>query len=152
MIKPISDRRFRLSSRSGFTLIELMVVLVILGLLAAVVYPKLTGRGQQARVDTAKVQVRLLEDALHQFEVENGFYPSTEQGLAALVSKPTTGREPLKYREGGYLDRIPKDPWGGEYRYISPGSHGSFDIISYGADGLPGGEGDSADINNWELR
>ena len=140
------------AANAGFTLIELMVVLVILGLLAAIVYPKLTGQGQKARVDAAKVQVRLLEDALHQFEVENGFYPTTEQGLAALVAKPTTGREPTKYRAGGYLDRVPQDPWGNEYRYLSPGAHGAFDLSSYGADGLPGGDGDSADINNWEIR
>ncbi len=140
------------AANEGFTLIELMVVLVILGLLAAVVVPRLGGKTQEARIDVAKTQIRLISDALNQFEVENGFYPSTDQGLDALVSPPTTGREAKKFRQGGYLDRVPTDPWENEYRYLSPGAHGAFDISSYGADGLPGGEGNDADINSWEIK
>ncbi len=138
---------------AGFTLIELLVVLVILGLLAGIVMPRLFGRGEEAKRTAAKVQMRVLEDALHQFEVDNGFYPSTEQGLDALVRMPTVGRVPQNWREGGYLEKsaIPKDPWGNDYLYLSPGNHGDFDLISYGADGEPGGEGKFADINNWEL-
>ncbi len=140
------------SSRSGMTLIELMVVLVILGLLAALVYPKVAGQGQKARVDATKAQIRLLEDALQRFEVDNGFYPTTEQGLSALVAMPASGRELNNWQEGGYLSKssVPKDPWGNDFRYVSPGANGSIDISSYGADGLPGGDGTSADINNWE--
>jgi general secretion pathway protein G len=141
-----------LRSRDGLTLIELMVVLVILGLMAALVFPKLTGTTGKARIQTAQIQIRALEDALNQFEVENGFFPTTEQGLEALAAKPSTGREAKKWREGGYMDKVPKDPWGNEYRYVSPGANGSFDLSSFGSDGVPGGEGDSADINSWELR
>lgn len=137
---------------AGFTLIELMVVLVILGLLAAVVVPKLTGQSERARVDVAKTQVKLLEDALNQFEVDNGFYPSTDQGLQALVTQPNIGREAKKWRKGGYLDRLPQDPWGSDYHYLSPGAHGPFDISSYGADGLPGGDENNADVNSWEIK
>ncbi|GAB4277148.1 MAG: type II secretion system major pseudopilin GspG [Deferrisomatales bacterium] len=138
---------------AGFTLIELLVVLVILGLLAGIVMPRLFGRGEEAKRTTAKVQIRILEDALHQYEVDNGTYPTTEQGLEALVSQPTVGHLPQNWREGGYLEKstVPKDPWGNPYVYISPGNHGPFDLMSYGADGEPGGEGKYADVNNWEL-
>lgn len=138
---------------AGFTLIELLVVLTILGLLAGLVMPRLFGRGEEAKITAARVQIRVLEDALRQFEVDNGFYPDTEQGLDALVREPTVGRAPARWRQGGYLERgmVPKDPWGNPYVYLSPGNRGDFDLLSYGADGEPGGEGKFADIANWDI-
>ncbi len=140
------------ASNAGFTLVELLVVITVLGILAAIVLPKFTGQTAAAKTKAAKIQIRSLEDALNQFEVENGFYPATEQGLEALVSKPSTGKEAKNWREGGYLQKstVPKDPWDNKYIYLSPGSHGAFDITSYGADGMPGGEGENADINSWD--
>lgn len=144
-------RNRRRRHEAGFTLIELLVVLVILGLLAGIVLPRLTGTSEKARRDAARVQISALEDTLQHFEVDNGFYPSTEQGLDALVNEPTTGRAPTRWREGGYLDKVPKDPWKNPYVYISPGSDGRpYDLLSYGADGEPGGEGDYADITSWD--
>ena len=142
----------RLDDR-GFTLIEIMVVVIILGLLAAIVAPRLIGRAGEAKQTSARVQMESLETALKLYKLDNGFYPSTEQGLQALIEAPSVGRIPSKWRQGGYLEkgRLPKDPWGNEYIYISPGLHGDFDIISYGADGEPGGEGEDADIYNWEI-
>ncbi|MDW7709275.1 MAG: type II secretion system major pseudopilin GspG [Deferrisomatales bacterium] len=138
---------------AGFTLIELLVVLTILGLLAGLVMPRLFGRGEDAKITAARIQIRVLEDALRQFEVDNGFYPDTEQGLEALVREPTVGRVPTRWRAGGYLEKsvVPRDPWGNPYVYLSPGNHGDFDLLSYGADGEPGGEGRFADIANWDL-
>ncbi|GAB4540627.1 MAG: type II secretion system major pseudopilin GspG [Thermodesulfovibrionia bacterium] len=137
----------------GFTLIELMVVIVILGILAAIIAPKLVGRTDDARVTQAKIQIRNLETALKLFKMDNGFYPSTEQGLEALVTEPTIGQIPKNYRKGGYLEqkKLVLDPWGNPYIYICPGTNGEYDIISYGADGKPGGEGYDADITNWDL-
>ncbi len=140
--------------QNGFTLIEIMVVVIILGLLAGIVLPKILGREEEARSTTAKVQIKSLESALYQFKLHSGFYPTTDQGLDALIKKPETGRIPSKWQEGGYLTpaRIPKDPWGKDYIYISPGSEGrEFEIISYGADGEPGGEGKNADIESWKI-
>jgi general secretion pathway protein G len=130
-----------------------MVVLFILAILAAIVAPRLIGRTDDARVVEAKVQIRNFDTALKLFKMDNGFYPSTEQGLEALVKKPTIGRIPENYREGGYLEKkkIAPDPWDNPYIYISPGIQGEYDIISYGADGLPGGEGYDTDITNWDL-
>jgi general secretion pathway protein G len=142
----------RLRDRAGFTLIEIMVVIVILGLLAALVVPKLIGRTEEAKKTQSRVQIRSIEQALELFKLDNGFFPTTDQGLEALVRMPDSGRSPKNYRKGGYLDRIPKDPWGNAYVYVSPGSHGDYDISSYGADGAPGGEGEDADINSWENR
>jgi general secretion pathway protein G len=139
----------------GFTLIEIMVVVIILGLLAGLVLPRILGQEEKARVEAAKVQIRALEGALDAWKLDNGFYPSTDQGLDALIKKPETGRIPSKWREGGYLKpaRIPKDPWGKDYVYISPGSEGrEYEIISYGADGEPGGEGNNADIESWKIQ
>lgn len=133
----------------GFTLIELMVVVVILGVLAAIVVPKFIGRDEQAKRTAAAVQIKSLEAALGLFKLDNGFYPSTDQGLAALVTKPSVGRTPKKYRSGGYIKVTPKDPWGTPFIYISPGTHDKFDIVAYGADGEPGGEGDDADVQSW---
>jgi len=144
----------RKDMRAGFTLIELMVVIAILGILAALVAPSIIGRKEDAMRAAAKAQIKNFEQALKLFYVDNGFYPSTEQGLQALVEKPTIGRIPTRWREGGYLESktVPKDPWGNPYVYISPGIHNKdFDIISYGADGQEGGEGKDADIQSWAL-
>jgi general secretion pathway protein G len=134
----------------GFTLIELMVVIVILGLLAALVVPKLIGRTEEAKRTQARIQIKNISQAVELFKLDNGFYPSTEQGIEALVRAPEAGRIPNNYRRGGYLERVPKDPWGNEYIYLSPGTYGDYDIMSYGADAAPGGEGEDADINSWE--
>ena len=139
---------------AGFTLLEIIVVVFILGLLAAIVAPKIIGRTDDARIAEAKVQIKNFETALKLFKLDNGFYPATEQGLAALVEKPATGQIPQKYREGGYLEqkKIPLDPWNNPYIYISPGLHGDFDIASLGADGREGGEGKDADIMSWDMQ
>ena len=139
----------------GFTLIEIMVVVIILGLLAGIVLPKILGREEEAKVSTAKIQMKSIESALDAFKLDNGFYPTTDQGLSALIKKPEVGRIPDKWKEGGYLKpaRIPKDPWGKDYLYFSPGNEGrDYEIISYGADSEPGGEGKNADIESWKIQ
>ena len=143
-----------LNSRSGFTLIEIMVVIVILAMLAALVGPKLMGRTDDAKIQTTRTQISNLETALKLYKLDNGTYPSTEQGLNALVAKPTVGVIPKNYKDGGYLEKkqVPKDGWGNDYLYVSPGEHGDYDMFSYGADGAKGGEGKNADINNWETK
>ena len=143
-----------MKSQKGFTLIELMVVIIILGLLAGLVLPKIIGREEEAKVSAAKVQIKAFESALDGFKLDNGFYPDTDQGLQALIKKPEAGRIPDKWREGGYLKpaRIPKDPWGKDYLYFAPGGESrEYEIISYGADGEQGGEGKNADIESWKI-
>lgn len=142
----------RLSSR-GFTLIEIMVVIVILGILAAIIAPRIIGRTDEAKVTETKVQIRNLETALRMYKLDNGVYPATEQGLEALVEKPVIGTIPKNWHEGGYLEKkkVPNDAWGGRFVYVSPGLHGDYDIISYGADGAKGGEKFSADIESWNM-
>ena len=137
----------------GFTLIELMVVIIILGILAMYVGPKLMGKPGEAKQVKARMDIASLETALKMYKLDSGAYPGTEQGLQALVEKPETGVVPKKWKKGGYLEKgkVPKDPWGNDYVYLSPGLKGDFDIISYGADGAPGGEDENMDINNWEL-
>ncbi|MBV6342265.1 type II secretion system major pseudopilin GspG [Candidatus Magnetobacterium casense] len=141
------------SFSSGFTLLEVIVVVFILSLLAAVVAPRIIGRTDDARITEAKVQIRNLETALKLFKLDNGFYPSTDQGIDALVTKPQTGKLPGKYRDGGYMEqkKIPLDPWGNHYVYISPGLHGDYDLFSYGSDGQEGGEGKNKDIQSWDI-
>lgn len=137
----------------GFTLIELMVVIVILGILAGLIIPRIMGRPEEARRMKAVIQMEGLETALRLYKLDNGTYPSTEQGFQALVEAPTVGELPRAWREGGYLEKgkVPKDPWGNDYVYLSPGLHGDYDLISYGPDGEPGGEDKNEDINSWEL-
>jgi general secretion pathway protein G len=137
--------------QGGFTLIEIMVVVVILGILAAVVVPRIMDRPDEARVTKAKQDIRVLESALALYKLDNFSYPSTQQGLDALVSKPSGDPEPKNYKTGGYIKSLPKDPWGNAYQYLSPGSKGEIDIFSLGRDGKPGGEGMDADIGNWDL-
>lgn len=139
----------------GFTLIELMVVVIILGILALYIGPKIMGEPEKAKRVKAKMDIATLETALKMYKLDNGMYPSTEQGLQALVEAPETGVIPKNWRKGGYLEKnkVPKDPWGNEFVYISPGVHGDFDLISYGLDGVPGGEEEEdQDINNWEVQ
>ena len=137
----------------GFTLIELMVVIVILGILAGLIVPRIMGRPEQAKQLKAKIQIESLETALKLYKLDNGNYPDTQQGLQALIEKPETGNIPPKWKAGGYLEkgRLPKDPWGNDFIYLSPGLNGEYDLISYGADGVPGGEGKDKDINSWEI-
>jgi general secretion pathway protein G len=130
-----------------------MVVLVILGVLASLIVPRIMSRPEEARRIKAQVDIQSLETALKLYNLDNGDYPTTEQGLQALIEPPSTGVLPTKWRDGGYLEKrkIPKDPWGNDYIYLSPGTQGDFDLISYGADGELGGEGKDQDIANWEL-
>ena len=141
------------SGNGGFTLIELMVVIVILGILAGLIIPRIMGRPEEARQMKAKVQMESIETALRLYKLDNGDYPTTEQGLQALVEPPTVGELPRAWRQGGYLEKgkMPKDPWENDYIYLCPGLQGDFDLVSYGADGQPGGEDKNADINSWEL-
>lgn len=141
--------------KKGFTFIELMAVVIILGILAMYVMPRIFGRIDEAKATAAKVQIKSFEQALRLFYLDNNFYPSTEQGLEALVEKPTTGKIPEKWREGGYLEKntIPVDPWGHPYVYLSPGRNGEdYEIISYGKDGQEGGAGYDADISSSEIK
>ncbi len=149
-----NDSRGLGSPESGFTLIEIIVVVFILSLLAAIVAPKLMGRTDDAKIADAKVQIRNFETALKLYKLDNGSYPETQQGLDALTTKPTSGKLPAKYREGGYLEQktIPADPWGNAYVYVSPGLHGDYDLMSYGADGKEGGQGKDADITSWDMQ
>jgi general secretion pathway protein G len=143
-----------MKNQKGFTLIEIMVVVVILGILATIVLTNVMGREDEARINAAKTQIRALEGGLDGFKLDNGFYPATDQGLEALIRKPEVGRIPNKWKEGGYLKpaRIPKDPWGKDYLYFSPGNEGrEYEIISYGADNEQGGEGKNADIESWSM-
>lgn len=134
-------------NQGGFTLIELLVVVIIIGLLASLVAPKFFGKLAQSRVKTAKAQIELFGAALDEFRLDNGRYPTTEEGLEALRKKP----EGLENWAGPYLPKdIPKDPWGHDYVYKSPGEHGDYDLMSYGRDGQPGGEGEDADVVSWK--
>ena len=135
----------------GFTLIEIMVVIFIIALLAALVVPKIIGRTEEAKRVSAKAQIREIENALNLYHLDNGTYPTTEQTLDALIKKPTAPPIPNNYKDEGYISKIPKDPWGHPYIYLSPGNHGEFDIISYGADGVRGGTGNNADIDSWAM-
>lgn len=137
--------------QSGFTLIEVMVVIVILGVLAALIVPKVMGRTDDARIVAAKQDLGAIGQALKLYRLDNGRYPSTEQGLKALVAKPSISPLPNNWKPGGYLERLPNDPWGHAYLYASPGTHGEVDVWSLGADGEAGGEGADADIGSWNL-
>lgn len=154
MLQKMNDRPLsKPFSQGGFTLIELMVVMVILGVLAGLIVPRIMDRPEEARRTKAAVDIQALDQALKLYKLDNGLYPSTEQGLQALVEAPSVGKLAKRWREGGYLDKgkVPTDPWSNEFVYISPGLHGDFDLISYGPDGEPGGEGADADVNSWEI-
>ncbi len=138
------------ASQNGFTLIEIMVVVVILSILAAIIVPRIMDRPDQARLVKARQDIRVIESAMKLYRLDNHFYPSTEQGIEALVAKPTGAPEPRTWKDGGYLERLPKDPWDGDYLYLNPGVHGEIDIFSQGADGQEGGEGINGDIGNWQ--
>jgi general secretion pathway protein G len=138
-------------SQRGFTLLEVMVVVVILGILAALVVPKIISRPDEARVIAAKQDIASLMQALKLYRLDNQRYPTTEQGLQALATKPTTPLVPPNWKPGGYLERLPKDPWGQPYQYLNPGLRGEIDVFSFGADGVAGGEGNDADIGSWAL-
>jgi len=143
----------KLTESSGFTLIEIMVVIIILGILATLIAPRLMDRPEEAKQIKARIQIASLETALKLYKLDNGMYPDTEQGLQALVEKPETGQTSGKWRKGGYLEkgRVPRDPWKNEFIYLSPGMHGDYDLISYGADGVPSGEDKNKDVNSWDL-
>jgi general secretion pathway protein G len=136
-------------SHSGFTLIEVMIVIVILGVLAALIVPKVMGRPDEARIAAAKQDIFTIMQSLKLYKLDNRRYPTTEQGLAALVQKPSQAPLPQNWSAGGYLERLPNDPWGQPYQYLNPGLHGEIDVMSFGADGQPGGQGVDADIGNW---
>ncbi|MDF1758773.1 MAG: GspG family T2SS major pseudopilin variant LspG [Legionellaceae bacterium] len=135
------------NKQQGFSLIEIMVVVVILGILAALVVPKIIDRPDEARIVKARQDVLAIQNALELYKLDNGFYPSTDQTLMALVEKPSSSPAPNNWRL--YLKSLPKDPWGRDYLYLNPGQHGDIDVFTYGASGKPGGEGLSAEIGNW---
>ena len=135
----------------GFTLVEILVVIVILGILAALVVPRIIERPDDARVVAAKSDIAAIMQALKLYRLDNQRYPTTEQGLAALVARPTAPPAPPNWKPNGYLERLPKDPWGTPYQYLNPGLRGEIDVFSFGADGQPGGTGYDADIGSWDL-
>jgi|TARA_R100001132_G_C3221609_1_gene60007 general secretion pathway protein G len=139
----------RLQRTAGFTLLEIMVVIVILGLLVSIVAPNVLQNQDRAMVEKARADIAMLEQALDMYKLDNHSYPTTDQGLDALVNKPTSSPEPRNYRSDGYIKRLPQDPWGNQYQYLQPGEHGPFDLYSTGADGDEGGEGLASDIGNW---
>ena len=141
---------FRRHLARGFTLVEIMVVVVIIGILGALVVPKLMGRTGESRVAAAKVDISTLMQALKLYKLDNQRYPTTEQGLGALTAKPTGGPAANGWKTGGYVEKLPKDPWGNSYQYLSPGLHGEVDIFSFGADGQASGEGEDADVGSWQ--
>ena len=134
----------------AFTLIEVMVVVAILAVLAALIVPKVMSRPDEARVVAARQDIASLLQALKLYRLDNGAYPTTDQGLMALVQKPTTNPVPPNWNAKGYLTKMPKDPWGGDYQYLSPGVKGEIDVFSLGSDHARGGEGNAADIGNWD--
>jgi general secretion pathway protein G len=134
----------------GFTLIEVLVVVAILGILAAIVVPRIMDRPDEAKRVAARADIGAIVQALKLYRLDNGFYPSTDQGLSALVLRPTTTPVPNNWKQGGYLERLQKDPWGSDYQYLNPGVRGEIDVFSLGADRARGGEGSGADIGNWD--
>jgi general secretion pathway protein G len=134
---------------AGFTLVEIMVVVVIIGILAVLIVPRVLGRSDEARVAAARHDIAAIVQSLKLYRLDNGRYPSSEQGLQALVAKPQSTPVPTNWRQ--YLDSLPKDPWGNAYQYLSPGVHGEIDVFSFGADGRPGGSGADVDVGSWQL-
>lgn len=139
------------TAQYGFTLIEIMVVVVIMGILVALVAPKLMGRTDDARIIAARQDIATIMQGLKLYRLDNQRYPTTEQGLQALVTRPATGPDANGWKAGGYLEKLSRDPWGNPYQYLSPGIKGDVDVISFGADGQPGGTGNDTDIGSWEL-
>ena len=147
-------KAFKRQGTRGMTLIEIMAVIAIIGLIMGIVAVGIVPRLRKAERKSAEIQIHNIEGALDQFRLDNGYYPGSDQGLKALVDKPTSGRVPRDYQEGGYLKggKVPKDPWGNDYLYTSPGTQGNpYEIVSLGADGQEGGEGEDADIRSWEV-
>jgi general secretion pathway protein G len=136
--------------QSAFTLIEILVVVAILGILAAIVVPRVMDRPDEAKRVAAKADVAAIVQSLKLYRLDNGFYPTTDQGLLALVQRPASNPVPGNWKQGGYLERLPKDPWGSDYQYLNPGVKGEIDVFSLGADRARGGEGSGADIGNWD--
>ncbi|MGJ8615522.1 MAG: type II secretion system major pseudopilin GspG [Sulfitobacter sp.] len=153
-IQPVSEPHvehdLKAARDAGFSLLELMVVVVILSILALVIVPRVIDRPDQARAARAKSDIAAVGSALELYRLDNLRYPTTEQGLAALVSRPATDPVPENYATNGYIDRMPRDPWGAPYQYLSPGVHGQYDVFTYGADGASGGSGPDADIGSWD--
>jgi len=153
-IQPASEPRIehdlKAARDAGFSLLELMVVVVILSILALVIVPRVIDRPDQARAARAQSDIAAVRSALELYRLDNLRYPTTEQGLAALVSRPATDPVPANYATNGYIDRLPRDPWGAPYQYLSPGVHGQYDVFTYGADGATGGSGADADIGSWD--
>jgi len=146
----VLNKQYLPGKQTGFTLIEVMVVVVILGILAAIVVPRVMDRPDAARITKARADIRAMESALNLYKLDNFVYPNTDQGLVALVSKPSGTPEPRNWKK--YMDRLPKDPWGNQYQYLSPGVQGTIDVFSLGSDGQQGGSDASADVGNWDLQ
>ncbi|WP_272956289.1 type II secretion system major pseudopilin GspG [Comamonas piscis] len=141
-------RRIQANIQRGFTLIELMVVLVIIGVLAALIVPNVIGAADEARVTAARTDITNIGGALKRYRLDNQRYPTAEQGLAALINRPSSGPAPMNWKP--YLEKLPNDPWGHPYQYLNPGVKGEVDVMSFGADGQAGGEGNNADIGSWQ--
>lgn len=144
-------RQYRDKNRNGFTLIEIMVVVVILAILAGLIVPKIMSRPDEARVVAARQDIGTIMQALRLYRLDNLRYPTSEQGLAALVAPPTSAPVAPNWKAGGYLERLPRDPWGNPYQYLNPGLRGEIDVFSFGADGVAGGERTDADVGSWSL-